>query len=109
MKLHTPPAPSPPSGEEGFILIFDYRFLFHDLPSPLRLRGECPDCHEVAELVEKQPYRQFVLTFVPLWKVKLTPTCLECSSCHGRFDVPEELRPSPPLSSEEAGLPGPGW
>ncbi|MCK6530772.1 hypothetical protein L6R50_25500 [Myxococcota bacterium] len=81
--------------QRGFVLVFDHRFVFKEVPGGARIRVDCPDCRREVTMVEKQPYRQFILSWIPLWKVRQGPSCLECSSCQARFDVPDALRPGP--------------
>ncbi len=80
----------------SFIVIFGTRWHFRSVPDGWTGLLECPDCEQPQYFQEKHAFKAFTLYWFPLFRTEDGGHLVECRSCQGKFDVPEEIRGGEP-------------
>jgi len=79
----------------AFIIIFGTRWTFRKVDRPWQGVLNCPDCRSPQVFEEKEAVKAFTLYWKPLWTMERGGRLVECQHCDGKFDLPEEIEPTP--------------
>ena len=75
----------------GFIIIWGQKWVFKPVPGGWTGELNCPACSGARTFVEKQPVKYFTLYWLPLFPTSRGDPFVECTTCGGKFNRPEEL------------------